>query len=437
MKQLLYIFCTALLLSACKKDTARIFDESPEERMGNRINELSGQLLNAPNGWKVSLTTTGKGGYGFYMNFTPDAVTMVADLNNNSATTANTSTYRIKWVMNATLIFDTYNYIAMLQDPSPGAYGGAAGSGLKSDVEWEFQRTSGDSVFLKGFKYRNDMILVKATAQEKTRFLGADFKDNIDAFNTFFATHSNNYINVNGVTNKIEFVYDYATRISKIQYIDNNNGVVQVNGKFNFEDVGMNFAPGFSTAGVTFVKAKIEDGELVLYGAGGAKYTAAQHDIPILPMPILFAYNGTYRELYIGAALPGGITSGFNTAYQASVNKFAAMNPTRQLLDVRFVLSNSTTATVITRNTNGASTFVANASFKYTYENGIITLSNPTYDGNWTSRGIQLADITNFFAIGSQFRVDYAKSSNPAVTNIGALYKVSDNAEFFYGTLRK
>jgi hypothetical protein len=154
-------------------------------------------------------------------------------------------------------------------------------------------------------------------------------------------------------------------------------------------------------------------------------------------MPVLFLYNGTYKELYIGNSLPAGVTSGFNTAYQACVTKFAAMNPKRTLVDVRFVLTNSTTATVITRNNNGTSTFIANASFQYTYNNGIITLSNPVYDGNWAARTAQLIDIQNYFATGGPFKVDYVQSSNTSVTGLGGLYRVADNTSFFYGTLRK
>lgn len=437
MKQLLYIFSAALLFTACKKDTARVFDESPEERMGARIDELNNLLLSAPNGWKVSLTTTAKGGYGFYMDFKEDNVSMVADLNASTTTTTNTSTWRIKWVMNATLIFDTYNYISMLQDPSPSSYGGASGSGLKSDVEWEYQGTSGDTVKMKGFKYRNDMFLVKATADEKARFLSSAYKDNVDAFNQFFAEKNNNYINIDGIGNKVEFIYDYLAKAVKFQYVNNEGGVVQSNGKFNFEDIGLNIAPGFAVAGISFSKAELENGALVLYTTTGAKYTVSQHTQPILPMPLLFAYNGTYKELFVTGVLPAGVTSGFNTIWQSAVTKFAQLNPPRTIVDFRFILANSTNATLTVRSNNGSSTYSAVGTFKYTYENGVITLSNFTYDGNWSPRIPQLIDVQNFFINAGPFRIDYVTSSNPNVTNLGGLYSIADPSIFFYGTLRK
>jgi hypothetical protein len=438
MKQLLYIISAAILFTACKKDTVKVFEETPEERMSARIDELNTALIGAEHGWKAFLTTSARGGYGFYMDFDPSqSLVMVADLNDESATKTNTSTFRIKWVMNATLIFDTYNYITMLQDPVPSVYGGAAGSGLQSDVEFEYQRMNGDTIVLRGFKYKNDLVLVKVTAEQKNRYLSSAFKANIDAITSFFVAKLNNYINVKGIGNQVEFILDKSTKVAKFQYLDGNGAVVQVSAKYSYEDQGINFEEGFTLNGITFVKGKIENGEFVLYTADGTKYVLKQNATPILPMPLMFAYNGTYRELYIGSSLPAGVTSGFNTAYNACVSKFAAMAPTRTLFDVRFVLTNSTTATVITRNNNGTTTFIANATFNYTYNNGTITLSNPAYDGNWTARVAQLIDIQNYFASGGPFKVDYVISSNPNVTGLGGLYRASDNTSFFYGTLRK
>jgi hypothetical protein len=325
----------------------------------------------------------------------------------------------------------------MLQDPSPAIYGGTAGSGLQSDVEFEYQRISNDTIVLRGFKYKNNLILVKATAAEKSRYLGSAFKSNIDEINNYFTLKLNNYINVAGINNKIEFILDKSTKTAKFQYIDNNGSVVQVTGKYNFEDVGINFAEGFVLNGITFVKGRMENGEFVLITADGTKYVVKQNNIPILPMKSLFAYNGTYKELYIGSGLPAGITSGFNAAYNGAVTKFAAMAPTRTLVDVRFILATSTSATVTTRNNNGTTTFIAVATYKYTYDNGVITLTAPTYDANWTARVAQLIDIQNYFATNATFNLDYVISSNPNVTNIGGLYKVSDNTSFFYGSLRK
>jgi hypothetical protein len=438
MKQLLSILCAALLFAGCKKDKVKVFEETPEERMSARINELNTALTGSEHGWRASLTTSarGGGGYGFYLDFDESqSMLMVADLNDESATKPNTSTFRIKWVMNATLIFDTYNYISMLQDPSPSTYGGAAGSGLQSDVEFEYQRINGDSIILRGFKYKNNLILVKATAEQKNRYLSAAFKANIDEMNIFFTVKQNNYINVAGINNPVEFILDKSAKTAKFQYMNDNGTVVQVIGKYSFEDVGIVFAEGFVLNGITFVRAKIENSELVLYSADGKTYMVKQNSLPILPMKELFAYNGAYRELYIGSSLPAGVTSGFNDVYNACAAKFTALG--RTIVDLRFILTNSTTATLTIRTRTSTQLYSANATYKYTYSNGVITLSNPVYDGNWSSRSAQLIDLQNYFATAGPFSVDYVQSSNANVTDLGGLYRVSDNTSFFYGSLRK
>ncbi|HEY8896185.1 MAG TPA: DUF4302 domain-containing protein, partial [Niastella sp.] len=363
------------------------------------------------------------------------SILMVGDLNDEAATKANTSTFRIKWVMNATLIFDTYNYITMLQDPVPSVYGGVAGSGLKSDVEFEYMRMNGDTIFMKGFKYKNDLVLVKANATQKSRYLSSAFKANIDAITSFFVTKRNNYVNIQGLTNPVEFILDKSSKTAKFQYQSNEGNVAQVTAKYSYEDDGVVFDDGFTVGGVTFVRGKIENGEFVLIAADGTKYTLKQSTLPVVPMSLMFVYNGAYKELYLGTSLPAGVTSGFNTAWQSAVTKLAALSPTRTIVDLRFILTNSTTATVTLRTTNGT-VFTANATWQYTYNNGILTLSNPSYDGNWTPRQPQIQEIQNFFNSGP-FKVDYVLSSNPNVTGLGGLYRVADNTSFFYGTLKK
>jgi hypothetical protein len=92
---------------------------------------------------------------------------------------------------------------------------------------------------------------------------------------------------------------------------------------------------------------------------------------------------------------------------------------------------------LITRNgPANTSPFTAIATYNYTYANGIITLSNPSYDGNWTQRSVEYAALQNYFATNAVFKVDYVITNIPNLPLIGGLYKVSDNTSFFYGVLR-
>ncbi len=438
MKQLFYIPVVLLLAAGCKKDDTKIFNETPEERMQARINELSSALNSSPNGWKASLTTSAKGGYGFYMDFQPaQTITMVADLDSTTATKPNTSTYRIKWVMNATLIFDTYNYISMLQDPVPGVYNGNPGSGLQSDVEFEYERINGDSIILRGFKYRNELVLVKVTTEQKNRYLSPTYKANIDAIDNYFIGKDYNYVGIPGLNNKVQFIFDKGNKTVIFQYTDNNGEVKKVTGKYNFEDVGLIFnGEGVTVNGVTFVKAGMENGDFVLYAANGDKYIIRQSSVPILLMQNLFSYDGLYKELYIPPNPPQSINSAFNAVYLACATNLAKLKPARSIVDMRFTLASSNTATLNVRTQDVNGVYAANATYNYTYVNGIITLSNPSYDGNFTQRRVDFAPLINYFAIDAVFKVNYVITNIPNLPLVGGLYKVSDNTSFFYGILR-
>lgn len=430
-------------LAGCSKanDVDLLFDGLPEERMAERLKELQDKLLEAPNGWNVSLPTTGKGAYGFYMKFNEDqTVDMVADLTNSSAVTMSTSTYRIKWVMNASLIFDTYNYITMLQDPNPSVYGGAAGSGLKSDIEFEYIRSAGDSMILRGKKYQNNLVLIKASASEQAQYESGALLDIVQSYQDFFATHYNNYVLVTTKDGeqKVALTYNHSDKKLTYQVVEEDRSVTSGSGKFFYSTNGIGLATDFSYKGINFISGRFKSGgKSYLYDAAGNEYEILQNPVPLTPVLSIFGYNKTYKALYVGTSLPGGVSSGFNALYQSAIAKFAAMNPSRTLLDLKFTFTNSNTATITIRNTNGTSTYTGNAIFSYTLtEDGTLTLSNPSYDNNWAARVNELIDVQNFFTSRGPFKVDYASSSTDPTKILGGLYSIADPGIFFYGTFQ-
>jgi len=117
-----------LFAVACKKDDVEnVFGQKPEERISDTLTFIRNELVNAPNGWKGGFSTGAKGGFGFYFNFKDDqTVDMLSDYSTSSGNELKSSTYRVSPLFTPTLIFDTYNYITIMQDPAPDA-GGAAG----------------------------------------------------------------------------------------------------------------------------------------------------------------------------------------------------------------------------------------------------------------------------------------------------------------------
>lgn len=427
----------AAMMAGCRKNEVTLVNGGlPEERIMERLAELRGKLTGAETGWMAALTTTAGGGYGFYMKFGPDEkVTMMGDLDEDAATQPQTSTYRVKWVMNASLLFDTYNYITLLQDPDPKVSGGKPGSGLKSDIEFEYIRSSGDSVILRGKKYQNYLYLVKATAAQATAYQQGTVVDRMEAIQDYFDDHFNNYINIDGLPNKVSFIVNEDKRLS-FQYADAKDSIITIDGKFNFDVSGLNFSDGLVVNGIQFKKGALNGSTLKLYDTGGKEYTVSQNPTPVIPLWLLFNYNKVYKTIMItGTTLPPGITSGFNSVFDGMSGRFTTSGRTIQTVDI--TLSNSRTLKVNIWYLSGGSRFLADASFSYTYERGVLTLSDYTpsvSNTNWNNGLVRIGNFVDWLQSGP-FKVDWVANPASGARSLGGIYKVSDPSNFFYGDL--
>lgn len=440
-----------LAFASCKKSSFEsVFDERPEVRMQKSIAEVNTILTTAPNGWIATLPTQAGGGYAFYIAFdaATQSVKMYGDMTDPSSTIVGTSTFRVKANAGAELIFDTYNYISLLDDPNPSSFGGATGSGLKSDVEFIFDHSTADSIIFTGKKYRQPFKLVKATAAQKASYDSGAYKTSIDRFKNFFATTKNPYIDVisgsatvkAGMSVNVTNNLTIGKRISFTGVLADNKTVLSGNAKFAFKLDGVDIlGAGLMFNGVNFVKLAWKDATtLAFYDSTGKEYIIKSSPAPLTPFSLLFGFPTTfpYKKISIGqAGLPVGVNSTFNTTYQAMVTRLAALNPARRIVGISFTLTSNSVATVNISPNNGTSTFSANATFNYTITDGVITLTNPTYDGNWTARGVEYDGVRDFFLSGP-FKLDWVVSSDPLNTNtLGGLYRVADPTSFFYGTL--
>lgn len=429
----------AVIMAGCRKNEVTLVNGGlPEERIAERLAELRGKLTGAENGWMAALTTSAGGGYGFYMKFGADEkVMMMGDLSKDAASKSQSSTYRVKWVMNASLLFDTYNYITLLQDPDPKMPGSKAGSGLKSDIEFEYIRSSGDSVILQGKKYQNHLYLVKATAAQATAYQQGTLTDRMGTIQNFFKDHFNNYLKIEGFANKISLIATEDKRIS-FQYVDAKDSIITVDGKYNFDLDGMNFSEGIAVNGIIFKKGVLNENILKLYDAGGKEYTVSQNATPVIPLWLLFNYNKVYKTIMItGTTLPPGITSGFNSVFDGMSGRFTTSGRTIQTVDI--TLTNSRTLKVNIWYLSGSSSFLADASFSYTYKDGVLTLSDYTpsvSNGNWNSGLARIGNFVDWLQSGP-FRVDWVANPASGGNSLGGIYKVSDPSNFFYGDLKK
>ena len=317
---LLIIFQVAAFSGCTKKSFVNAFDESPEERMAAQIDLVETALTTAENGWIGMLPTGIGGGYGFYMSFDKDKfVNMYADLVDSTASKARKSQYRVKADMGADLVFDTYTYITLLNDPDNSAFGGNTRDGFKSDIDFIYDHSTPDSLIFIGKRYRQTFSLVKATAAQKARYLNGEYLTAINAFKKFFTDNPNSYITLdNGDKAAVEPNTGNSLLAGKritLTTISADGTVSSAGQKFAFTVDNMTILnDGVTLLGTKFVKLAWKNAtQLALYSSTGKEYIINNNPIPLLPLYKLWGtkYNamfGGYKTIYPGTSAAGADT---------------------------------------------------------------------------------------------------------------------------------
>jgi hypothetical protein len=449
MKRLIYFMAILFMMISCKKTSyVPAFDKSPQERAADQINLVSTTLTGAPNGWIATLPTQAGGGYSFYMNFDiQENVIMYGDLTDASATTSIKSYYRVKQDIGTDLVFDSYTYISMLDDPNAAILGGAAKIGYSSDIDFIYDRSSADSIVFTGKKYRQSLKLVKATAAQKASYEAAGLKTAIDKFKNFFTTTANPYIEIvsGAATLKAGITINASNNLASGKRMSFTgllaDGVTTASGlsKFAFKIDAMELlGSGLVYQGITFVKVAWKDATtLAMYDSTGKEYIIKSNPTPLLAFKTLFKFNGAFNGIMIsGRTLPAGVTSGWNTLWASQIASYDLNSATMESMQFRLTTGN--TAKLEVWFVIGGTRYLADASYTYVINDDVITLSNyvpSASNANWNNGWVVTA-IKNYF-INASFKLDWVVSTNPTVTGLAGLYKVGDPTNFYYGVAIK
>ncbi len=448
MRKLFILFTAILAFAGCKKTEILVFDEKPEVRLTQSITEVRTSLLNAQNGWIATLPTQAGGGFGFYMSFdASENVKMYGDLTAASIITPATSTYRLKTVLGTELIFDTFNYISLLTDPVPSVFGGAAATGYKSDLEFIHIRSTVDSMIFKGKKYGQIMAMVKATPAQKASYEAGGYKTAIDKFISTMSGIKNPYIELGTGAQlaKIGIAINTTSNLTLGKRLDlsglaADGKVLSGTAKYAFKLNGVDLLNnGILINGLRLVRILFKDNTtLAFYDEKGAEYIIKSSPAPLTPLASLFGFPTTfpYKKITIpGTGLAAGVTSEFTAVYNQMVALFVASG--RNVSSTTFTLTSNSQFSVAIAYTSGTSAFTATANYNYTRSGDVITLDNlpvSTSDNNWTTRAIQIKPLADYMLTGP-FKIDWAPSTNPAVPNLGGLYRTTNLGSFIYGTL--
>lgn len=394
------------IMVGCKKTSyVAKFDKSPQERTAEQIALVSNTLTDAPNGWIATLSTQSGGGFSFYLNFDKEQnVNMFADLTTTSSTVVGKSYYRVKQDMGTDLVFDTYNYISMLDDPNSAVYGGQAKIGYSSDIEFIYQKSTTDSILFLGKKFRQNFKLVKATAVQKASYEAGGLKAAIDKFKNFFFTNNNPYIEMlaGGATIKVAVspnlstVMNVAKRVDFSAILADGKSIASSNAKFAYTLNGVDILNGgLIYQGITFVRFLWKDATtLAVYDSTGKEYILKNSTDAIVPLYKLWGakYSGfvsEFKTIYPGTTTTGADILNFyhNNLSVPAVNGIATFNYGR----INFVWNVVNSRLIINAHTSqsgGTQTWVTQVVYNYTVDaNGVYKFTSyQTASGGYSEK---------------------------------------------------
>ncbi len=242
---------TAVLgLSACSlHDDTELFGEPAAERLEKNVAADKTLLESAANGWELHMWT-GKdysgGGYTYFMKFANDKVTVSSDI--APATMKTTSSYDVIADQGPVLTVNTFNEIFhYLAQPSMDD-----DDGEQQDYEFVIMRTTNDSIYLRGKKWGNHMVMTRVA--EST-----SWEDEInkiqqmdeDLMRTFSLVEGNDTLGGVSLGDDRILTYTDKSGYKKIPYYVSTKGItlakpLEVNGKalqeldYDADDMSLN-----------------------------------------------------------------------------------------------------------------------------------------------------------------------------------------------------
>ena len=242
---------TAVLgLSACSlHDDTELFGEPAAERLEKNVAADKTLLESAANGWELHMWT-GKdysgGGYTYFMKFANDKVTVSSDI--APANMKTTSSYDVISDQGPVLTVNTYNEVFhYLAEPSMDD-----DDGEQQDYEFVIMRTTNDSIYLRGKKWGNHMVMTRVA--EST-----SWEDEInkiqqmdeDLMRTFSLVEGNDTLGGVSLGDDRILTYTDKSGYKKIPYYVSTKGItlanpLEVNGKalqeldYDADDMSLN-----------------------------------------------------------------------------------------------------------------------------------------------------------------------------------------------------
>lgn len=227
--KLFWIFLTivwALSASSCNQDYEGVFPGSPDDRVRETLDEYKDLVTQAPFGWKAALYTGSGAGYFFHFEFKDkEEVIMLSDFNEHTAGEAMTGTWAIKALQKPTLSFTTYSYVHLPADPDGDINNGIPGSGLLSDFEFAFVRSGNDSVVLKGIQHGTEVVMVRATEEEREQYYTQRIRQLIQSTGQYLASARGYRLSLPN-DQQVPMALSISRKLIAFQYLDSDGETI-------------------------------------------------------------------------------------------------------------------------------------------------------------------------------------------------------------------
>ncbi|MBC9931125.1 DUF4302 domain-containing protein [Chitinophaga qingshengii] len=436
MKKITLYTLLAMASMACNKSSDP-FMEDPDKRLTQRLEENMQLLTSSQYGWKATIYPKGGKGFYYYFKFNKDnSVEMVSDFNSTTAVTPKVSTFRLKALQWPTLIFDTYNYIHLPNDPVPGNSGGTAGAGLQSDFQFAMDKMTGDTFYIKGIDRQNMMMMVKLTTAEQQDILAGKIADRMADNNTYVSTVAAPYIKFKD-DKAIDAAISTASRRIRFTYIDDKNAANSKVRAFAFSPNGLILDSAFVYNGISIRELLWDAANKVYYvKSGNDTYNLQAGTMPVVPLNLLFGPGKDYTAIdYTPAVLKGTLQTDFNAVFTQCAAGIKAFNNTYTLNTIR-IMQTDQTFTLRFAFSSPTTNYLANIVYNVTKNpDGSLKLIFASADGNAGALAAALTSARNYFETNT-FNLSWVPNTIQGSTLVlGGLVKTTNNAQFFYGTV--
>ncbi|KAA6303094.1 MAG: hypothetical protein EZS26_000697 [Candidatus Ordinivivax streblomastigis] len=313
--QLMFILLLPFVGISCEKEVVSGLDNSVDARINEIINGYVDELKSSEYGWMASIGTS-EGYYRFHMTFQDDnKVVMFTDNPEYPGfdVIPDSSTYAFKALQRPTLIFDTYSYMHLINDPNADISGGSNTQGLYTDFEFEVEKYEDGIFYMAGRFNKVKAIFKKASKEDKAGVEEGLMMQLPEQVQQKMANKYIKYTAENGVEIAIKVVNN---RSLYSFWFNDKTGMGEDSQKYYNAEVDgsgdLFFPEPISTGPVSVTGLKYDKNkeQFTDFYTSENKLVEAtvSNDPPSLPLSKIFGYAGD-GKMFEGLVCPPGLTS--------------------------------------------------------------------------------------------------------------------------------